>query len=90
MPSAQHPCDSRLCTAGPDGPREGIWSGRSGKPGHPGICGSQSGVLGRSRRQLPPHPIGPAATGGMQILGVSYCAGSCHSVTTCLLRWIVF
>lgn len=27
MASGQHPWDWRLCTAGPDRPREGIWSG---------------------------------------------------------------
>lgn len=67
--------------------REGIWSRRSGKLGHTGICGPQSGVWmssGPTSRRLLPRPIGPAATGGVQILGISCCAGSCQSVTTCL------
>lgn len=39
---------------------------------------------GPTQRQLPTRPIGPAATGGVQILGISCCAGSCQSVTTWL------
>ena len=39
---------------------------------------------GPTSRRLLPRPIGPAATGGVQILGISCCAGSCQSVTTCL------
>lgn len=45
-----------------------------GKLGHTGICGPQC-------RVLPPHPIGPAATGAVCVLGVSWCAGSCQSVS---------
>lgn len=46
MASGQHVWDWQLCAAGPDRPREGIWSRRSGKVGHTGICGAQNEVLG--------------------------------------------
>lgn len=39
---------------------------------------------GPTQQQLQPRPIGPAATGGVQILGISCSAGSCQSLTTCL------
>ena len=48
MASGRHPCVRRLSTTGLDRPREGIWSASSGKLGHTGICGPQSGVLGFS------------------------------------------
>lgn len=48
MLSGQHPWDWRLCMAGPDRPRERIWSRRSDKLEHTGICGPQSEVLGFS------------------------------------------
>lgn len=48
MLSGQHPWDWRLSMAGPDRPRERIWSRRSDKLEHTGICGPQSEVLGFS------------------------------------------
>lgn len=44
---------------------------------------------GPTQLQLLPRPICPAATGGVQILGISCCAGSCQSVTTCLCAGLV-
>lgn len=46
MASGQHAWGWRLYAAGPDRPKEGIWSRRSGKVGHTGICGAQNEVLG--------------------------------------------
>lgn len=45
---------------------------------------------GPTQLQLQPRPIGPAATGGVQILGISCCAGSCQSafVLDWLLDWL--
>lgn len=100
MASGQHPWDWLLCAAGPDRPTERIWSRRSGKLGHTGICGPRNpipGVLSVScswRGKW--HLIGPVSTGSVPIWLSISCDSSSQSVfgfvsdvAPILCRWIM-
>lgn len=61
--------------------------------GHTGVgnWGTLGSVVLRIESTVCRHvPLVPAATGGVHVLGISCCADSCQSVTTCLQRWIGF